>query len=363
LAQIYPQDLARIEACRQTVMWRLFQRFETGDPRMSIARLAMTAAVASVLMLSPAEAQLAAGPNAFEVAVIGDVPYKIPDDYAKVDRLIAAINALKPAVTLHVGDVKSGSSPCTDEVLKRAFDQIQTIESPVVYTIGDNEWVDCHRKDAGGFDPRERLLKVREIFFARPGQSLGKTAMPVESQGLVMPEFKTYVENTRFRKNGVMFLGVHVPGSNNGFEALDPVAAATEFAARNKANIAWIDTSFKLATDENAKALVMFIQADFDESRLPSKALPRESGFSGTLNAIEAGAKLLGKPVLLVHGDEHYFSVQPLLNARGKPIPGVTKLMNWGEGDVHGARITIDPDTTHVFGFSSIMVPANNPSN
>jgi hypothetical protein len=148
---------------------------------MKFARYVSAAAAALGLLNAPAFAQQPLGPNAFEVAVIGDIPYKIPDDYAKVDRLIAAINALKPAVTLHVGDVKSGSSPCSDEVLKRAFDQIQTIESPVVYTIGDNEWTDCHRKDAGGFDPRERLLKVREIYFARPGQSLGKTAMPVES--------------------------------------------------------------------------------------------------------------------------------------------------------------------------------------
>ncbi len=320
----------------------------------------LAGAMLGLLSMAPisASAQQPAA-NAFSFAVMGDVPYKLPDDYAKVDRLIGTINAMKPAFTLHVGDVKSGSSPCTDEVLKRAFDQMQTIESPLVYTIGDNEWTDCHRKDAGGFDPRERLLKVREIFFAKPGMSLGKNPMPVESQGLISPEYKTYVENTRFVKNQVMFLGVHVPGSNNGFEALDPVAAATEFAARNKANIAWINASFQQAKDTGAKAFVMFIQADFDESRLPTKALPRESGFWGTLNAIEAGAKLLGKPVLLVHGDEHYFSVSPLLNARGKPIPGVTNLMGWGETEIHGVRVTVEPDTAHVFGFSSIIVPEN----
>jgi hypothetical protein len=330
---------------------------------MTLLKPIAAAATAILLLTQAATAQQTPSPNAFEIAVIGDMPYKIPDDYPKVDRLIAAINKLKPAFTLHVGDIKSGSSPCTDEVFKRAYDQIQTIDSPVIYTIGDNEWTDCHRKDAGGFDPRERLLKVREMFFAKPGQSLGKTAMPVESQGLVMPEYKTYVENTRFWKNGVMFVGVHVPGSNNGFEALDPIAAATEFTARDKANIAWIEASFRQAKDANARGLLMFIQADFDESRLPNKALPRESGFVRTLNAIEAGTKLLGRPMLLVHGDEHYFSVKPLLNSRGKPIPGATKLMNWGEGEVHGTRITIDPDTAHVFGYSSIIVPENGVSN
>lgn len=321
-----------------------------------IARLALAACIAG--NLTPLAAQ-PAGPNAFEFVAIGDMPYKIPDDYPKVDRLIGVINRMKPAFTLHVGDIKSGSSPCTDEVFRKAFDQIQTIEGPVVYTIGDNEWVDCHRKDAGGHDPRERLAKVREIFFARPGQSLGKNPMAVESQGVISPDHRTYVENTRFVKNQVMVIGVHVPGSNNGFEAQDAVAAATEFAARDKANLAWIRESFQKAKDSGAKALVMFIQADFDEGRLATKALPRESGFHGTLNAIEAGAKLLGRPVLLIHGDEHFFSVGPLLNAKGKVIPGVTNLMSWGEGEIHGVRVSVDPDTTHVFGFSSVIVPEN----
>lgn len=301
----------------------------------------------------------AAGPDAFEFAAFGDVPYKIPGDYPAVDRLIAAINASKPAFTLHVGDVKSGSAPCTDEVLKKAFDQMQTVEGPLVYTIGDNEWVDCHRKDAGGFDPRERLKKVREIFFAQPGKSLGKNPMPLESQGITVPEFATYVENTRFEKNGVVFTGVHVPGSNNGFETIDPVAGAQEFAARDKANVAWINSSFTRAKASGAKAMVMFLQADFDEARFPNKNMPRQSGFNNTLNAIEAGARLLGKPVLLIHGDEHFFSVGPLLNVRGKPIPGVTNLMLYGESQIHGVKVTVDPDSAGVFGFVPLIVPEN----
>lgn len=302
---------------------------------------------------------LAAGPNAFEFVAIGDMPYKIPDDYPAVDRLIAAVNARKPAFTLHVGDTKAGSGPCTDEVLRKAFEQMQTVEGPLVYTIGDNEWTDCHRKDAGGFDPRERLKTVREIFFAKPGQSLGKAPMPLESQGLISPEFSTYVENTRFEKNGVVVVGVHVPGSNNGFETIDPVASAQEFAARDKANVAWINASFDKAVAGGARALVIFHQADYDEVRLADRSLPRHSGFNAVVNAIEAGARRFGRPVLLIHGDEHYFSVGPLNNAKGKPIPGVTNLMTWGETEIHGVVVSVDPDAPGVFGFSSLIVPEN----
>src|SRR5690606_35598316 len=42
----------------------------------------------------------------------------------------------------------------------------------LVYTPGDNEWTDCHRSRAGGFDPLERLAALRSLFFAR-GEALG----------------------------------------------------------------------------------------------------------------------------------------------------------------------------------------------
>ncbi|WP_024576751.1 MULTISPECIES: hypothetical protein [unclassified Afipia] len=309
--------------------------------------------------LNPASAaERIGGDSAFSFVALGDMPYNLPEDYAKFDRLIAAVNALKPAFTLHVGDIKSGGLPCSDEVLKKSYDQIQTFEGALVYTIGDNEWLDCHRKAAGGYNPRERLAKLREMFFATPAKSLGKTPLDVESQTLLMPEFSTYVENTRFAKNGVMFFTAHVPGSNNGFEAQDP-EAAPEFFARDKANVAWINASFAKAIADNAKAVVMFVQAEFDESRFPNGAMPRQSGFTNTLDAIEAGAKSFGKPVLLIHGDEHYFSIAPLRNSKGKPIPGVNKLMVYGDTLVHAVRVVVDPDSSNVFGFIPLIVPEN----
>ena len=85
--------------------------------------LSLSAAIVTLLS-SPAQSQ--SGPRAFTFIGWGDVPYTIPDDYPKVDRLIAAMNAVKPAFSIHVGDIKAGNTPCSDEVLKRALDQIQS---------------------------------------------------------------------------------------------------------------------------------------------------------------------------------------------------------------------------------------------
>jgi hypothetical protein len=323
-------------------------------------RLALLFVIATTIMgtVVGRASESIGGDKAFSFVALGDVPYNLPDDYAKFDRLIAAINVMKPAFTLHMGDTKSGTTPCSDAILKKAYDQLQTFEGALIYTIGDNEWLDCHRKAAGGFDPRERLAKVREMFFATPLKSLGRTPIDVESQARLMPEFSIYVENTRFERNNVLFLGVHVPGSNNGFEADDP-EAAKEFFARDKANVAWINAGFAKARDTGAKAMVIFMQAEFDESRFPNGAMPRQSGFVHTLDAVETGATMFGKPVLLIHGDEHYFSIQPLKNRKGRPIPGVNTLMVYGDTLVHGVRVTVDPDSAGVFGFVPLIIPEN----
>lgn len=317
-------------------------------------------AIAMTLVASYAvpAAERIGGDNAFSFVALGDMPYNVPGDYAKFDRLIAAVNAMKPAFTLHMGDIKSGGIPCSDEVLKRAYDQIQTFEGALVYTIGDNEWTDCHRDLAGRFDPRERLAKVRQMFFASPGKSLGKTPIDVETQSKAMPGFETFVENARFAKNGVQFMSVHVVGSNNGFEAQDP-DAASEFFPRDKANAAWIAAGFEKAKASDAKAVVVFMQAEFDQARFPNGAMPRQSGFTRVLDAIEAGAKAFGKPVLVINGDEHFIELTPLKNSHGKPIPNVLRLMVYGDGDVHAVRVVVDPDSAGVFGFIPMIIPEN----
>ncbi|MDQ8732212.1 hypothetical protein [Bradyrhizobium sp. LHD-71] len=323
-----------------------------------LATLAIALMAAPALTTEAWAAETVGGDRAFSFVALGDMPYKLPGDISKFDRLIAAVNSLKPAFTIHVGDIKAGGTPCTDAELQRALDQIQTFEGPLIYTPGDNEWTDCHRPEAGAFDPRERLAKLRTMFFPEPGRSLGKAPMTVESQAQIMTTYASHVENARFSKNDVHFISVHAVGSNNGFEAQDP-AAATEFFARDAANVVWIDDGFRQAQETNAKAIVIFMQAEFDQARFPNGAMPRQSGFARILDAIDRGARAFGKPVLVINGDEHFIELKPMRNSRGKPIPNVMKLMVYGEDDIHAVRIIVDPDSPGVFGYVPLIVPEN----
>ena len=320
-------------------------------------RAAFLAFASAVCLAAPALAQ--SGPNAFTFVAFGDVPYRA-GDIEKVDRLIAAINRHKPAFSIHVGDIKSGGSPCTDAELKRALDQINTLEQPVVYSIGDNEWTDCHRESAGKFDPRERLAKLRELAFAKAGQSMGRSPMQVEVQATLMPKYARFVENQRFTRNGVLFIVPHIVGSNNGFEAQDPAAAA-EFFERNAANIAWINDGFRMATETGAKAVVLAFQANLYDIRQGYPAMPRASGFVETVQAITRGARAFGNPVLVVHGDNHVLEIETFKDTALKPVPNTLRLQLQGDDLVHAMRVLVDPDMPGVFGFLPLIVPENGP--
>ncbi|MDB5624254.1 MAG: hypothetical protein JWR73_56 [Tardiphaga sp.] len=65
-----------------------------------MTRLRWLAFVAMVLLAPPAwSAESVGGDKAFSFVALGDMPYNLPGDVVKFDRLISAINAMKPAFT------------------------------------------------------------------------------------------------------------------------------------------------------------------------------------------------------------------------------------------------------------------------
>lgn len=320
-------------------------------------------AAALALCLTAAAAPAAAGSwggdKAFEFVALGDMPYKIPDDIPRFDRLIARINALKPAFAIHVGDTKSGASSCGDAEQQRVLDQLQTFDGALVYTPGDNEWTDCHREKAGKFDPLERLAKVREMFFKGPS-SLGRAPLELTRQSDVAAEHRPFVENARWTFGGVAFATVHVVGSNNNL--LPKKAMADEYFARNAANVAWIKDTFAEAAKSGAAAVAIAMQADMFYMNELNPVLARDgSGFIDTMKAIASGAEAFGRPVLVINGDTHILRIdQPFTYADGKtPLETVTRLQVMGEGRVHAVRVLADPDSPTVFSFQPLMIPEN----
>ena len=183
------------------------------------------------------------GQGSFTFALIGDMPYGAEGD-AKFPNVIADINAdHQLSFVVHDGDFKNGSSLCSDEVFFNRLDLFNQFEQPFVFIPGDNEWTDCHRANNGSYDPLERLAFLRTVFFPTD-QSLGQQTMTLARQS-ADPQFTLYRENVRWVEKNVMFVGLHVVGSNNNLGRTP--SADAEYAARNAANLAWLNDSFALA--------------------------------------------------------------------------------------------------------------------
>jgi len=243
----------------------------------------------------------------FTFALIGDTPYGDAQRLA-FPNLVNAINADRQInFVLHAGDIKNGSSTCDDERFEDLAALYDTFRKPFIFTPGDNEWTDCHRTAAGGYLPTERLEALRRLFFPDSGWTTGGRRMPVASQA-DDPVHGAYRENVMFLRSAVVFATVHVVGSENDLQPWAqlpggdrPDLRLAEFEARKAAALAWIDATFALANAHHAAGVLLMMQAE-------PTATP---GFAEIRTRIADLATAFGAPVLLVHGDEHVFEVEP----------------------------------------------------
>src|SRR5262245_6391791 len=168
--------------------------YSTGSRRLWRTILAVVVVVAAIgARNAPADDdQHAARP--FTIGVIGDMPYTAQQQ-AAFQQFIDAMSAdTSFRLVLHLGDIKSGSTACTDAYIMGIRNMLNTYVGALVYTPGDNEWTDCHRNSVTPKNPVERLNFLRAQFFAPPGTTLGQQPRQVLSQDSA-PVFSAYVEN------------------------------------------------------------------------------------------------------------------------------------------------------------------------
>ena len=287
---------------------------------------------------------------------LGDMPYSLPKDFVRYERLIKAINADQPAFSIFVGDTKSGETPCTDEYMEKTTGYFNSFDAPLIYSIGDNEWTDCHRTLAGSYDPIERLDRIRKTQFVDQ-HSFGKRRMTLTRQSDVMPQFAKFVENSLWVKGKFVFVSLHIPGSNNNYERTP--ASTQEYLERNTANLAWIEYAFQLAQKKSAAGIVFAFQADMFYSP-PGVVNNQNSGFVDTLNQFRSMAEKTTLPILLIHGDSHRLRIdQPLLDSSRRVLENVYRLEVMGADEVQAVEVTVDDSKSSPFSFRPLLVPEN----
>ena len=291
-----------------------------------------------------------------------------------VEQTINSMNSHDLDFTIFAGDSKNGSSLCTDAAIGQDIINIfNSLNAPTLYTLGDNEWTDCHRTNNGGYDPLERLSYLRATFFNKH-RTQGNHGIKVERQGELG---QAYSENSRFVKKNVEFVALHIPGSNNNLVVTDSQctkksnrtqadcdAATAEYQARNVQNIAWLKESFAQAKDKNYAGVLVAIQADIffpfelSDGGYQDKFLTQldaSNGYSDFfLTLVEETQSFAGK-VLLVHGDSHYFkNDKPMYNADGRLTANFTRVEVFGSKDNSWVKMTVDPKSENVFDFEQV---------
>jgi hypothetical protein len=296
--------------------------------------------VAAAIAVLVAHAAAGTNPNTVTLAVFGDSPYLDPSfpPHSESIATPAFINTINsdPSVqeVIHVGDIHSGSEPCTVAYDQSIYTFWTAFQKPLIYTPGDNEWSDCTKvKEEPGSDfddvvhhpdmPLEQLGIVRHLFFANPGWTLGQQPMHVISQGNAFdpayPDDAQYVENVMWEQSKTVFVTINVPGGSNN--DIDPWYAKThtapwnphqqtEMDQRTAADVRWLNAAFAMAEADNAHSVVIIGQSDmWDTADKPS----HQTNYEPIIMAMASNALTYKKPVLYLNGDSHvYRSDNPL---------------------------------------------------
>src|SRR5215510_8353352 len=115
--------------------------------------------VAVALAIAATRVAAGANPNTLTLAVFGDSPYLDPSfpPHSEFNASPAFINTINADSSVQdvifVGDIHSGSEPCTVAYDQSIYGLWTAFQRPLIYTPGDNEWSDCTKaKEEPGSD-------------------------------------------------------------------------------------------------------------------------------------------------------------------------------------------------------------------
>lgn len=216
-----------------------------------------------LLILCAATGGDAAEPLMF--SVMGDVPYTAGEDVL-LARQLAELPA-EAAFVVHLGDIKSGGSPCDEAVFVKVAGLLARSPRPLFIVPGDNEWNDCLQPENAWALWQRHFLKFDERW----------------RHGLRVARQLSRGENFAFVHSDALFVGVNLVGGKVHNDA--------EWKARHAANLDWLKQ--QLAAHGSATHLVLFSHA---------KPIAVHADF---ITGFERLAGDFARPVLYLHGDGH----------------------------------------------------------
>tara|TARA_Y100000782_G_scaffold106575_1_gene127647 strand:- start:188 stop:1141 length:954 start_codon:yes stop_codon:yes gene_type:complete len=275
------------------------------------------------MFISSASFALAMASNTF--LVMGDMPYTPIDEINLAQpngKLARAVASTPHSFLMHLGDMKSGSLPCTNKLLQANKQLLTAItDKPFIYTLGDNEWTDCDRDSLNPqFDELERLEYVKGLMYDDDYYKKANLLQGFTHQ-LDMNE------NARWQFNNIEFMTLHIAGTHNGRAQIlksDKNDALDAADKRDRLNLEWLQRGLN---NQSVKAYVIGFQADIynatNKSACTATLRSNCDAFKVYRDAFSQFAKFAKKPVLIMHGDTGPFCYQQLTeNLTRLNVPG-----------------------------------------
>lgn len=340
---------------------------------MRLSRCIVILAIALFTTVSP----LPSSSEPLRFVALGDMPYgDWEEDILK--RIGGAIREARYPFVVHYGDVLLGKGPCPRKLLEERKELIYGLHpSAVFYTPGDNEWADCEfvKDKHGNRIPNneksevQRLEDIREIFFS-------PADLPMSDKWEIARQAPDFPENAHWSVDGVVFVTLHVIGTRNGRDhivsSLDGSTpskgnlkqeALKAVDDRDKANTDWLVHAFARAHQQNAVAIVVFMQAnphhpnDQEWQGKPPCDEKRQEDcdpFAKLVGALVGATKAFNRPVLLVHGDTDEFCLDRKYG--GQAAPTLWRLDGPGDdGPKDAAVVTVDTNAHKPFDVQLLL--------
>jgi hypothetical protein len=242
---------------------------------------------------------------------MGDVPYADVEDKL-LPRQISELPRNAEFV-IHVGDIKSGATPCDEAVYNKVFGMLSQSVPPVFIVPGDNEWNDCA-------DPAQGW-KYWQKYFTRLDRRW-QHRFPVFRQ----IEQK---ENFSFVQGGVLFIGLNIVGGR----VHDP----KEWKRRHADSLDWTRRNLR-QFGPAASSLVIFGHAQPNQNH---------QDFFGPFTE---DARKFGKPILYLHGDGHRW-----IHDRPFGAENILRVQVDQGGIAPPVQVTVTDHPTMPFGFDRRM--------
>lgn len=241
------------------------------------------------------------------------------------------------AFVAYDGNFKGAAEPCSDALYTQRQQLLEASRAPLVLVPGQHDWADCNTSPEGGYDVAERLDFLRRTLFSADS-SLGVNPFALTRESEVT-RFHSYRENIRWQADDTVFVGLNVVGGNNHY--LNAGGRNGEFDDRAIATAFWLEHAAEDAKRRNARALVVFLQANPDFARYEHAAerfswlrltsSRARDGYLEFKRSLVKAAHTFRGPIVLIHTEERAlpggFAIdQPLFNDKGERVANLTRI-------------------------------------